>query len=84
MGLEVKCTLRAGRALVDGKAHLDSEKLIFRGGERLDLALTKVKSVEVGKGGALVITHDDGVATLGLGDRSTAENGRRKFVRQKA
>ena len=47
--------------------------------ERLDLALTKVKSVEVGKGGALVITHDDGVATLGLGDRSTAEKWAKKI-----
>ncbi len=73
MGLETKCTLRVGGAAVDGKAHLDSERLTFRGGVRLDLLLAHVKSAEAGKGGALVIKHGAGVVTLGFGDRGAAE-----------
>jgi len=73
MGLETNCSLRLGRETFAGKAHLDTDKLTFRGGTKLDLALKTVKSAEVGKGGALVLTHDGPAATLLLGDRATAE-----------
>lgn len=73
MGLEASCSLRLGRKTHPGKAHLDTEKLTFRGGARLDIFLKSVKSAEVGKGGVLVITHDGPIATLMLGDRTTAE-----------
>lgn len=79
MGLEANCSLRLGRETFTGKAHLDADKLIFRGGVRLDLALKAIKSAEVGKGGALVITHDGPAATLLLGDRTTAEKWALKF-----
>ncbi len=73
MGLETKCTLRLGGTVVDGKAHLDSERLTFRGGAKLDLRLANVKSAEAGKGGMLVIKHGAGVVTLGFGDRVSTE-----------
>lgn len=73
MGLETKCTLRVAGVVFDGTAHLDSERLTFRGGEKLDLLLANVKSAAAGKGGALVIKHGEGVATLGFGDRAAAE-----------
>lgn len=73
MGLEANCSLHLGRETFAGKAHLDTDKLTFRGGARLDILLKVVKSAEVGKGGALVLTHDGPAATLLLGDRATAE-----------
>ena len=73
MGLEANCSLCIGRETFAGKAHLDSDKLTFRGGTKLDLVLKAVKSAEVGKGGALVLTHDGPAATLLLRDRATAE-----------
>jgi hypothetical protein len=73
MGLEANCSLRLGRETFAGKAHLDTDKLTFRGGARLDLALKAIKSAEVGKGGALALTHDGPTATLLLSDRATAE-----------
>ena len=73
MGLETKCTLRFGGIVVDGKAHLDSERLTFRGGAKLNLLLANVKSAAAGKGGVLVIKCGNGVVTLGFGDRVAAE-----------
>jgi hypothetical protein len=73
MGLECKCSLRLGRDTFAGKAHLDNDRLTFRGEARLDILLKAVKSAEAGKGGALVIKHDGLAATLLLGDRSIAE-----------
>jgi hypothetical protein len=73
MGLESNCSLRLGRETYEGRAHLDTDKLTFRGGAKLDIALKAVKSAEVGKGGTLVITHDGPIATLLLGERATAE-----------
>ena len=73
MGLEATCSLRVGRKTFAGKAHLDTDRLTFRGGARLDLALKTVKSAQVGKGGALVISHDGPAVTLLFLDRATAE-----------
>ena len=73
MGLETNCTLRLGRESIAGKAHLDSEKLTFRGEAKLDLALKSIRTVAVGEGGAVKLTHAAGVATLDLRDRVTAE-----------
>ena len=73
MGLEANCSLRLGRQTFAGKAHLDTEKLTFRGGTKLDLALKAVKSAEVEKGGVLVLTHNGPAATLLFSDRATAE-----------
>ena len=74
MGLEATCTLRLDHEMFSGKAHLDSERLTFRGGAKFDLALKEIKSAEVAKGGELVLAHALGTAVLGLGDdRATAE-----------
>src|SRR5882757_8821764 len=73
MGLEAKCTLRVGRDTFAGAAHLNTDRVEFRGGTRLDLPFAAIKSIAVGAGGALKITHTGGHATLGLLDRATAE-----------
>lgn len=73
MGLEATCSLRLGRVTCPGRAHLDADRLTFRGGARLDIPLKSVKSAAAGKGGALVITHEGFTVTLMLGDRATAE-----------
>ena len=73
MGLEAKCSLRVGRGIFAGAAHLNTDRVEFRGETRLDLPFAAIKSAEVGPGGALKITHSGGFATLGLPDRATAE-----------
>ena len=73
MGFETKCTLRLGRESFAGKAHLDSDKLTFRGETKLDLALKSISAVAVGEGGAVKLTHASGAAPLDFGDRATAE-----------
>jgi hypothetical protein len=73
MGLEATCSLRVGRETFAGKAHLDPDRLTFRGGARLDLALKAVKSAGVGQGGALVLSRDGPAVTLLFRDRATAE-----------
>jgi hypothetical protein len=73
MGLEARCPLRVKREIFEGKAHLDSDRITFRGGIKLDVLFKDIKSAHVAPGGALVLTHADGVATLELGDRATAE-----------
>ncbi len=79
MGLEANCTLRHGRGSFAGKAHLDSDKLTFRGEAKLDLALKSIRTVAVGEGGAVKLTYAAGIATLGFRDRATAEKWARKI-----
>ena len=74
MGLETKCTLRLGRESFAGKAHLNSDKLTFRGQTKLDLALKNISAVVVGEGGAVRLTHAAGAATLELSNRAAAES----------
>ena len=73
MGLEAKCSLRVGRDTFAGAAHLNTDRVEFRGETRLDLPFAAIKSADVGPGGALKITHPGGFVTLGLPDRATAE-----------
>ncbi|MBI2813506.1 MAG: DUF3052 family protein [Opitutae bacterium] len=73
MGLEANGTLRLGRDAFAGRAHLDSDMIQFRGGARLDLIFKDIKSAEVERGGALVLTHTRGTTTFVLPDRATAE-----------
>jgi len=59
MGYEAKCTLRVGRSRTDGKALLETEELIFRGGERpLRIPFRSVSAVEAANG-RLSVTHGD-------------------------
>lgn len=73
MGLEASCSIRLGRKTYPGRVHLDGERLAFRGSVKIDLKLGTIKAVEVGKGGALAVTHAGPDITLLLGDRATAE-----------
>lgn len=73
MGLETHCTLRLGREVFSGTAHLDSAALSFRGDTKLVVPLGAVKSADVEKGGELRVTHAAGTVSLRLGDRATAE-----------
>lgn len=75
MGYEAKCTLRVGRRTTDGKALLETEELIFRGGERpLRIPFKSVSAVEAADG-RLTVTHGDAgatpaVAVFDLGDQA--------------
>ena len=73
MGLEAKCSLRMGRDTFTGAAHLNTDRVEFRGETRLDLPFASIKSTAVGPGGALELTHSGGRVILGLPDRATAE-----------
>lgn len=73
MGLETHCTLRLGREAFTGTAHLDSTAVAFRGGAKLLVALTTVRSATVGATGELRVVHTAGTFSLVLGDRTVAE-----------
>ena len=59
--------MKLGRQSFAGSAHLESGEILFRGETRLKIPLATVRDVAV-KGGALHITHADGLAVFGLGD----------------
>jgi hypothetical protein len=68
MGAEAKCTLTFGRKKAEGKALLETDALIFRGGDvRLSVPYKQISAVEA-KGGALRVTFPDGVAVFAVGD----------------
>lgn len=73
MGLEAKCILRVARDTFVGKAHLNTDRLEFRGETRVDIPFSCIKSAEVRLRGALEIRHTEGRLTLGLANRATAE-----------
>jgi hypothetical protein len=73
MGLETKCHLHLGRDTFEGHAHLESDRLSFRGGVRLDLPFSDIKSAAVRPGGRLALASARGWVVLELGDRATAE-----------
>lgn len=47
MGLEAECAVRVGRQVADGRAVLEGDRLIFRGGLRLDIAFDAMLDVSV-------------------------------------
>jgi hypothetical protein len=68
MGAESKCTLTFGKTRADGKALLETDALIFRGGDvKLSVPYTQMSSVEA-KDGALRVKFSDGVAVFAIGD----------------
>jgi hypothetical protein len=73
VGLEARCTLRIGRDTFAVAAHLNTDRVEFRGGTRLDIPFSAIKSAVANESGELTITHTDGRAALDLGDRSVAE-----------
>jgi hypothetical protein len=68
MGAEAKCSLTFGKTRAEGKALLETDALIFRGGDvRLSIPYKKIASADA-KGGSLRITFPDGVAVFTVGD----------------
>jgi hypothetical protein len=68
MGAESKCTLTFGKTRAEGKALLETDALIFRGGDvRLSVPYRQMSSVEA-KDGSLRIKFPDGVAVFAVGD----------------
>jgi hypothetical protein len=67
MGQEAKCTLTFGGTRAEGKALLETDAIIFRGGEvRLSVPYKQISAVDA-RNGALRVTFPDGVATFGIG-----------------
>jgi hypothetical protein len=66
MGQELECRMRLGKRLVAGKAHLETDFLLFRGEERLKVAFKDLKSVTA-EAGVLRLEYDGGPAELELG-----------------
>jgi hypothetical protein len=68
MGAEAKCTLTFGKTRAEGKALLETDALIFRGGDvRLSVPYKQMSKVEA-KAGALRVTFPDGLAVFSIGD----------------
>jgi hypothetical protein len=68
MGAEAKCTLTFGKTTADGKALLETDALIFRGGDvRLSVPYTQMSSVEA-KDGSLRVKFPEGLAVFAIGD----------------
>ena len=66
MGQEVDCTMRYQGRKLAGKAYLESDHLMFRGEERLKVALKDLTGVKV-TGGVLKLEFVGGPAELELG-----------------
>ena len=67
MGAEAKCTLTVGRSKAEGKALLETDALIFRGGEtRLSIPYKDISSVDA-KDGVLRVKHAGGSAGFEVG-----------------
>jgi hypothetical protein len=68
MGAESKCTLTFGKTCAEGKALLETDALIFRGGDvRLSVPYAQMASVEA-RDGSLRVSFPAGVAVFALGD----------------
>jgi len=66
MGLEAQCTVRVGRKSGSGKAHLETDSLVFRGSIRLEIPFESVRDALV-EGDALVVRTPDQEARFELG-----------------
>src|SRR5450432_2974877 len=66
MGQELQCKLQYRKRRLAGKAYLESDYLLFRGEERLKIALKDLTAVQA-EGGLLKIEFPGGPAALELG-----------------
>jgi hypothetical protein len=67
VGVEAKCSLTVGRTKIEGKALLETEALVFRGGHvRLAIRYKDIASVDA-RHGVLRVRHTKGTASFGLG-----------------
>src|SRR5947209_8430359 len=67
MGQELACRLQYKKRTCDGKAYLETDYLLFRGEERLKIALKELTSVQA-DGGLLKLEFPGGPAALELGN----------------
>jgi hypothetical protein len=84
MGLEANGNLRVGNDEFIVKAHLNTDRLEFRGGTRLDIPFASVKSAKADANGALIITHADGRAIFNLANRAPAKKWALKILQPKS
>ena len=66
MGQELECRMQYQRRTLAGKAYLETDHILFRGEERVKIALKDVKSVSA-RAGVLTLEFDGGPAGLELG-----------------
>jgi hypothetical protein len=66
MGLEIQCKIRYQERTLSGKAHLETDHVLFRGEERLKVVFKDVKSARA-EGGILRLEFVGGPAELELG-----------------
>jgi len=66
MGQELECRVRLGKRSLTGKAHLESDFVLFRGEERLKVAFKDLKGVTA-RSGVLRLDFDGGPAEFELG-----------------
>jgi hypothetical protein len=78
MGQEAECTMRYQRRKLAGKAYLETDHLLFRGQERLKIALKDITGV-MAAAGVLKLEFAGGPAELELG--KAAEKWREKILR---
>jgi hypothetical protein len=72
MGAEAPCTARIGRRATDGRAWLETDELVFRGGElKLVVPLREVRTARA-DGGRLILETTDGDVVLELGTAAEA------------
>jgi hypothetical protein len=68
VGAEETCRLTVGKTTTDGKALLETDELIFRGGDlRLSIPYDTILAVDASNG-VLRVTSTTGLVTLELGD----------------
>lgn len=66
MGQEIQCKIRFQERTLSGKAHLETDHVLFRGEERLKVVFKDVKSARA-EGGILRLDFTGGPAELELG-----------------
>src|SRR5580704_17180640 len=66
MGQEIECRIRYQEQALTGKAYLETDHLLFRGGERLKVLFKDMTKVEA-EGGVLRLEFTGGPAELELG-----------------
>lgn len=81
MGEEARCRVKFADKTSEGKAHLESEELLFRGTFELSIPFKNVESVEVTEG-KLKVRFPQGTATFELG--ALAEKWARKIRHPKS
>jgi hypothetical protein len=80
MGNELKCTVRLGKEVSEGKALLETSEVLFRGAFRLKIPFASIKSVKA-VDGELRLQTADGLAVFEIGP--AAEKWREKILHPK-